>query len=68
MRKELNMPKHINRTSTYEFDLNEIKQLVANELKVNSDQVTVEYVLEDIGDDRFSNLKVAKLKVTVRES
>ncbi len=62
------MPKHINRTSTYEFDLNEIKQMIANELKVNSDQVTVEYVREDIGDDRFSNLKVAKLKVTVRES
>ena len=54
---------------TYEFSPDEIKKLIATELKVDVNKVSVDYLLQEVnGDplDRFPGvLTVTKIRVTV---
>ena len=52
---------------TYEFQLDAIKELIAKDMNVSTDELKVEYVMTDTADDRFErtpNYKVTKIKVT----
>ncbi len=55
----------------YEFSPDEIKKLIANDMEIPLDAVSVEYVLSDIADDRFSTIpdyQVTKIEVTIDET
>lgn len=55
----------------YEFSPDEIKILIANDMEMPLDAVSVEYILSDIADDRFStvpNYQVTKIEVTIDET
>jgi hypothetical protein len=54
-------------TQVYNFSLDEIKKLVAADLTVSPDHITVEYVQTEISDamDRYSRKEVTSVKVTV---
>lgn len=55
--------------STYEFDLDAMKALIAADLNVAQSTINVEYVIQEVGGDpmdRFPGHKqVTKVKVTV---
>lgn len=57
---------------TYEFDLDTMKKLIAEDLKVSVDRVTVEYVIQEVGGDpmdRFPGHKqVTGVRVTVKDA
>ena len=57
---------------TYEFGLDEMKALIAQDLRVNVDRVTVEYVIQEVGGDpmdRFPGHKqVTGVRVTVKDT
>lgn len=51
---------------TYEFELDAIKKLIAQDMNVPEKELTVDYVLTDVADDRFSSrsdYRVSKIKV-----
>lgn len=56
--------------SMYEFNLYELQSLIADDLGVADEAVTVEYVIEEVGGDpmdRFRGIdKVTKIRVTVK--
>jgi len=55
----------------YEFSPDEIKKLIANDMEMPLDAVSVEYVLSDFADDRFStapDYQVTKIEVTIDET
>lgn len=56
--------------TTYEFRLDQIKMLIALDLGVASDKVTVDYVIEEVGADPMDRYrgtdKVTKIRVTVK--
>lgn len=52
---------------TYEFELEAIKKLIAQDMNVPEKELTVDYVLTDVADDRFStrpDYRVSRIKVT----
>jgi hypothetical protein len=57
---------------TYEFGLDEMKALIASDLKVHVDRVSVEYVIQEVGGDpmdRFPGHKqVTGVRVTVKDA
>lgn len=60
------MPKMTAQTTEYVFSLGEIKSMVCKELNIPEVAVTVRYTLQDIADDdRYTNLQVSNVKVTV---
>ena len=55
--------------TTYEYDTVALARLFAEHLCVSSDRVAVEYVMADVGDDRFgvfSGPECVGVQVTVR--
>lgn len=56
---------------TYDVTLEQMKNLIARDLNVSSDDITVNYVVEEIGGDfmdRFPGTKqVTKIKVTYKK-
>lgn len=66
------MPVMKAKTTTYEFDLNEIKGLIVSELCVPESAVTVEYVIQEVGGDpmdRYPGTKqVTKVRVTIDQT
>jgi hypothetical protein len=56
--------------STYEFSLDEIKELICADLQLEIDQVTVEYVIEEVNSDPMDRYRgtdeVTKIRVTVK--
>lgn len=66
------MPVMKAKTATYEFDLNEIKELIAADLDVPESAVSVEYVIQEVGGDpmdRYPGTKqVTKVRVTVDQT
>lgn len=62
------MPVMSQKTTTYTFSLDELQKLIAADLKVPVDAVTVRYNLRDTSDDRFSasaSYSVHDITVTV---
>lgn len=57
------------KVSTYEFDLESIKKLIAIDLDVDLNKINVEYVIGEVGGDpmdRYPGQKeVTKVRVTV---
>lgn len=54
--------------TTYEFNLNEVKKMLAKELNVATEAITVEYYMIDNSDDRYGavpHYQVKSIKVTV---
>ncbi len=54
----------------YEFSLDEIKKLIANDIQVNPDAITVNFNLTDISDyyDRYPIKQVTSVTVTIDET
>jgi hypothetical protein len=59
-------------TSTYEFSLDDLRALIAADLSVPTSSVTVEYVIQEVGQDpmdRYPGHKqVTKIKVSVDQT
>jgi hypothetical protein len=57
------------KVSSYEFGLDDIKELIARDLSVPTECVSVDYVIEEVGGDpmdRFLGVdKVTKIRVSV---
>jgi ribosomal protein S24E len=57
--------------STYEFSLEQMKQLIAADLNVDPNRVTVRYVLQEVGADpmdRFpGRTEVTRVEVSVKK-
>lgn len=58
------------RTTVYEFTPEDLRALIANDLYEDKCDITVEYVIQEVGGDpmdRYSGTKqVTKIKVTVK--
>lgn len=57
--------------TTYEFSLDEIKALIANDLELPVEVISVEFVQQDMSNERFDthpNYQVTKLRVNVDET
>ena len=59
------------KNTTYEFNLDEIKELIAENLKVDPKKVSVHYKMTEVGCDpmdRFpGHMEVTSIEVTVKE-
>jgi hypothetical protein len=57
---------------TYEFGLDEMKALIAEDLKVNADRIDVTYVIQEVGGDPMDRFpgrdQVTKVRVTVKDA
>lgn len=56
------------RKETYEFSLDEIKKMIASDLEVPEEKVSVSYVQTDVSNDRmdrYPQYEVTSIKVTV---
>jgi hypothetical protein len=57
---------------TYEFGLDEMKALIAADLKVNVNRVDVTYVIQEVGGDPMDRFpghnQVTKVRVTVKDA
>jgi hypothetical protein len=57
---------------TYEFGLDEMKALIAADLKVHVDRVDVTYVIQEVGGDHMDRFRgtdqVTKVRVTVKDA
>lgn len=53
-------------TIEYKFDLDTMKKLIASDMKVPEDELTIEYVIRDQSSsmDQYSNYVVTSIKVT----
>jgi hypothetical protein len=56
---------------TYEFGLDQMKQLIAADLQVNPDCIDVRYVIQEVGGDPMDRFpghnQVTKIEVTVKD-
>jgi hypothetical protein len=57
---------------TYEFGLDEMKALIAEDLKVHVNRVDVTYVIQEVGGDPMDRFpgrdQVTKVRVTVKDA
>jgi hypothetical protein len=57
---------------TYEFGLDEMKALIAEDLKVNADRIDVTYVIQEVGGDPMDRFpghnQDTKVRVTVKDA
>jgi hypothetical protein len=57
---------------TYEFGLDEMKALIAADLKVHVDRIDVTYVIQEVGGDPMDRFpghnQVTKVRVTVKDA
>jgi hypothetical protein len=57
---------------TYEFGLDEMKALIASDLKVHVDRIDVTYVIQEVGGDHMDRFRgtdqVTKVRVTVKDA
>lgn len=60
----------IAKATTYEFDLDEIKKMIAKELNASVNSISVKYIIQEIGADcmdRYPGIQtVTGVKVTVK--
>ncbi len=59
------------KTTNYEFSLEEMSKLIANDLGFPVEAITVSYIQQDVSNDRFDrfpNYQVTKVQVKVDET
>ena len=59
------------KTTNYEFSLEEMSKLIANDLGFPVEAISVSYIQQDVSNDRFDrfpNYQVTKVRVKVDET